>query len=528
MNGISHNSAYFPGNATGLVSGSGDPVTLGAGVSLTSGILAFSGVGVSAAVKPLRLSHHGYIRWQGGQSFNQGASGNTYAALFSIPGAFRYTRLFFLNTTTTVASVGNVILMGATARSDYLYPVDASGNAIASGFGGMQSVGFDQGSLSSATGITATFHPAQGNIINASSSMVPAASGVGNHTLGKSWTDWAYTASIAPQDGGRFYYLNTVIDTPSFYNTLVTGPSFDQGNNGFNSYSSGIASKMRAAYVSGSSSGNLAALNTAANSGNASYGSSIVSGIEVIFEQKALTIITVGDSLSDSPHAGLYSGAEAAASFMTRDSGIPVCCYNMSMAGVDVQGYTQLALAEINTVHDAGVILIQSQSSNTDSANADGNQAFFNDLQRGCVLALVAAAETLGMFVVIVGPSPAAASAFPAYLAMCQAQAVSAKAYGHAYLDRDVIWGYGDGSMRQDPQWWDSVTLSPTPAGLQREGVAIQALLAPYLPSSVISVVPPSVNVTRGDFSSDFSSDFSIAMSTAGTNFGQDFNKDFS
>lgn len=37
-----HNSAYFPGNLSGLVAGNGDPVTLGPGIGLSSGMLTIS------------------------------------------------------------------------------------------------------------------------------------------------------------------------------------------------------------------------------------------------------------------------------------------------------------------------------------------------------------------------------------------------------------------------------------------------------------------------------------------------------
>lgn len=463
----------------------------------------------SAVNKKLRLSSHGYLRWMGGVTFAQGGqTGFSFGGAFPIPGAFRFARAFYYNLGSAPAYVGTQVLIGPTARGDHLAPVDANGTLISSGnakdpsgntynaaFYGWQSVGFDQGSLVTASPTYAVYHPINGNTIGATSIAIPPASGQGSETWGKVWTDYAQIAPIPPQNGGLYHYLAVQTEVSASLAAPAWGPTFDQINNGYNAYSADLNKTMRAAFIQDPSGANSApnAVDAAVQAGTANgYGSPIVGGIEVIFEKHALTIISAGDSLGDNPLHGCYNGAEAAAAFMTRDSGLPVCSFNMCRYAYTVLDFMRLALSEIATVPDAGAILIQCQSGNLDNQNADSNLLNFSRVELGMALDLAQVAERMGMHVVIVGPCPALAPAsgasqatiaiYNTYVATCQEMAVEAKAFGYDYLDRDVIWGYGDGSMRQDPQWWSTSTSHPTAAALYREGTFIQALLTPLLP----------------------------------------------
>lgn len=477
----SHNSGYFPGNPAGLVAGNGDPVILGGGIALgTNGILT--------AQKTLKLSNKGSIRRFGGGGFTDSNPGYTFASVMQLPGPFRQTRVGFYNpTANTSKSIGGNILLGATASSTNYFASDSTGAATPSGFVGMKPVGFEQGggATSSPINSQSACIPNHTPTVTIASIVGPVTAGDGQAgVFGRMMTDWTYTPSMPRSDGGNGNLLSVVVDVPTSIGSMIPCIAVNSGTGGITDYTSaGITYKQ--AFVSGSQSGSLSAMSTTMNNGSANYGKEVVHVVEAIFENKALTIGWIGDSISDLPNsAGAITGRptviELCSQLMTTAS-LPVCAHNMSWFGQPLRNYIQWAMGEVPNCKHMGACVIQAWSGN-DPYDSDPNgwaglvAAFTQDIaailtEQGCQVILATPAQIGTRF----GTSSG-------YQNLWVQEDARIRGLGYPILDLGALWGQPSSPWLFKSGFDVGDGLHPAASSVALAANSLQSILTPMLP----------------------------------------------
>lgn len=441
--------------------------------------------------RTLKLSNKGSIRRFGNGGTKDNNPGYTFASVMQLPGPFRHTRIGFYNSDPNTAKLaGGTIMLGATATAANYFPTDGNGNALPGGFQGMKTIGFEQGggAASSPLNSQSAAIPNHTTTVTQISVTGPVTAGDGQAgSFGRAMTDWTYTPSLPRSDGGKGNLLVAIVDAPSSMASLVPGVQFNATAAGITDYvNAGITYKQ--GFIQGSQSGNLSTLTGTLNGGGSAafYGAEPIGVVEAMFENKALTIGWIGDSISDLPNsAGAITGRptiiEYCSQLMTTAT-MPVCGHNMSWFGQPMRSYLQWAQGEVPNLRHMGACVIQAWSGNDPYDSDPGGWA---GLMAGFVEDMAALLTELGCQVILATPAQIGTRFGTAsgYQTLWVQEDARIRTLGYPILDLGALWGQPAAPwlFRSGADVGDG--LHPTDASVQAAAAALQAILTPMLPS---------------------------------------------